>query len=700
MDSTDPAGALLERLRPVFETALDAVVAMNAAGLVVEWNMVAERTFGWTRQEAIGKPMVDLIVPPQHRSAHIAGVERYNRTGQGSVLGQRLEITALCRDGNEIPVELSITVTETVGGKIFVGFLRDISERKQSEALLIRQAREANLLFRISRLAAENVSVELVLKATLEAICELARWPIGHALILEEGRPDELVSTGIWHAAKGHSFEPLKLATEKIRFRRGVGLPGLILETGEPAWMADTENEEKFARKEIHGAAFGFPLQSAGRVIAVLEFFTPEKSPPDTELLLTVRTLGEQLGRALERSHAIAQMQELNETLEQRVLDRTSELELAHEALRQSQKLEAIGQLTGGIAHDFNNFLTVIRGSADLLRQPQLNEEKRKRYMDAISDTADRAARLTGQLLAFARRQALKPEVFDVSQRIGSIRDMIRTIVGGRVTLIVDADCSDCFVEADAAQFETALVNLVVNARDAMSGEGTLSIAVRIAENQDQVAVTVSDTGEGISSDQLDRIFEPFYTTKEAGKGTGLGLSQVYGFIKQSGGELEVQSQVGAGTRFTLSFPRAEARRTDKNEDGQPSSHVPDGSRILIVEDNAEVGQFAFQLVSDLGYEATLAPNAAEALDHLERRADEFDIVFSDVVMPGMNGVEFGTRVRDRWPWLPVILTTGYSHQMAQEPGHGFVLLHKPYSADALSRAIRDAIGQRALTQR
>ena len=245
-------------------------------------------------------------------------------------------------------------------------------------------------------------------------------------------------------------------------------------------------------------------------------------------------------------------------------------LEQAQEELRQSQKLDAIGQLTGGVAHDFNNLLTVIRGSVDLLRRPGLSEERRTRYTDAIADTADRAAKLTGQLLAFARRQALKPERFDVSANLQAVSAMIATLAGSRIRIALDTPAEPCFINADPSQFDTTIVNMAVNARDAMDGQGALALRVATSKRMpsirshpavdgDFVTVSVGDTGHGIAADQLDRIFEPFYTTKGVGQGTGLGLSQVFGFAKQSGGEILVESEPGRGATFTLYLPTAEA---------------------------------------------------------------------------------------------------------------------------------------------
>ncbi|MGK7870931.1 PAS domain S-box protein [Falsiroseomonas sp. E2-1-a20] len=392
------------------------------------------------------------------------------------------------------------------------------------------------------------------------------------------------------------------------------------------------------------------------------------------------------------------------EELERRVAERTAELMVAEDTLRQSQKLEAVGQLTGGVAHDFNNLLTIIRSSADLLGRSNLSEERRRRYVAAIADTANRAAKLTGQLLAFARRQPLKPEAFAVGERLQAVADLIRPLVGTRITIETPINCEGCAVEADPNQFETALVNLAVNARDAMDGEGHLTLRTWLASEVppsrshggtlgEFVAVSVSDTGEGIRPEVIGRIFEPFFTTKEVGKGTGLGLSQVYGFAKQSGGELHVESEMGQGTTFTLYLPRAQAKAVSRPKASDAEAGLPEEGRktVLLVEDNTQVGDFARQLLEDLGYDTTWAYNADAALRILERDAIRFDVVFSDVVMPGMSGIELGQEIRRRWPNLRVILTSGYSHVIAEGGTQGFDLLQKPYSVEGLSAALRSS---------
>jgi PAS domain S-box-containing protein len=375
------------------------------------------------------------------------------------------------------------------------------------------------------------------------------------------------------------------------------------------------------------------------------------------------------------------------------------------EALRQSQKMEAIGQLTGGVAHDFNNLLTIIRSATDFLRRRELPEERRRRYVDAISDTVERASKLTAQLLAFARRQPLKPQIFNVGSQVEGVAQLVRPLVGGRIEIAVEVHDGDCFTVADIAQFETALINLAINARDAMDGEGRLTIAVRkvqgipnlraqSARGGDYVAISVADTGSGIAPENIEAIFEPFFTTKEVGKGTGLGLSQAFGFAKQSEGDIAVTSTHGEGATFTIYLPRAHSPATDQEAAAltYEAAATGRGYRVLVVEDDDEVGRFSTELLEDLGYVVRRAANANAALAILGENEFAVDLVFSDVIMPGMNGVELAGIIRERYPGLPVVLTSGYSNVLAENADRGFELIQKPYSVEALSRILRKAI--------
>ena len=407
-------------------------------------------------------------------------------------------------------------------------------------------------------------------------------------------------------------------------------------------------------------------------------------------------------------------------TLSQRIKERTAELaeanarlmreieekERMHGFLVQSQKMEAVGQLTGGVAHDFNNLLTIIRSSVDFLSREDISAQRRARYVDAIGQTVDRAARLTGQLLAFARRQALVPVEFDVCAQVETVAELVRPLVGSRIVIEVETPPTPCYTLADLNQFETALINLAVNARDAMQDHGRLRLSVALCTEIPAVrghaggkgsfvVVTVEDSGRGIPADILPKIFDPFFTTKDVGKGTGLGLSQVFGFAKQSGGEITVQSQEGSGAVFQLYLPRTGGQAIQA-EPG-PSSHDKlrssrTGLRVLVVEDNDTVGQFAVEMLSDLGHRPERARNAEAALAELGDDGGGFDAVFSDVMMPGMNGLAMAQVLRSRFASLPILLTSGYSHIIAEEGTHGFELLKKPYSVEALAERLQQVV--------
>jgi PAS domain S-box-containing protein len=383
------------------------------------------------------------------------------------------------------------------------------------------------------------------------------------------------------------------------------------------------------------------------------------------------------------------------------------------ELLRQSQKMEAIGQLTGGVAHDFNNLLTIIRSATDFLRRRDLPEERRRRYVDAISETVERASKLTAQLLAFARRQPLTPQVFNVGEQVESVVQLIRPLVGSRIQIDVAISDPDVFTLADIAQFQTALINLAVNARDAMDGEGQLTIGVRkagaIPAQRGQppragtfIAISVADTGSGIAPEHLSAIFEPFFTTKEVGKGTGLGLSQAFGFAKQSEGDIAVASQLGNGATFTIYLPQAAppAAEADIAASRSEPATIGRGYRVLVVEDNDEVGRFSTELLEDLGYVVRRVANGNDALAILAENEFAVDLVFSDVIMPGINGLELAGIIRERYPGLPVVLTSGYSHVLAENAHHGFELIKKPYSVELLSRILRKAMAERSATVR
>ena len=407
---------------------------------------------------------------------------------------------------------------------------------------------------------------------------------------------------------------------------------------------------------------------------------------------LVVATLGltqAQLRKAnRELAHRADALARTNVRLEEEIEERAK----AEDQLRQSQKMQALGQLTGGIAHDFNNLLTVIQGSADMLARPEIAEAKRIRFAQAIVQASGNAAALTSQLLAFARRQPLKPERLDLSRLIRDMDDLIDRTVGERIEVVTDLCTTSCTVEADKAQLQSAILNVASNARDAMPKGGRLTLRTREAgerESGRMVALEIADTGEGMSPDTLDRIFEPFFTTKMTGRGTGLGLSQVYGFASQSGGEVEVQSVVGEGTTLTILLPCiAGAAAEDEARIDQLADQPP--ATILVVEDNEEVGAFAEALLQDLGHSVTRACNAEDALELA--RAQPFDVVFSDVVMPGMGGLRLAEILAEEQPGLPVVLATGYSEEIAEAGSRGRPVILKPYRLPTLAEALANSL--------
>ena len=363
------------------------------------------------------------------------------------------------------------------------------------------------------------------------------------------------------------------------------------------------------------------------------------------------------------------------------------------EMLFQSQKMEAVGQLTGGVAHDFNNLLTAINSNLDLLGTRCKPEGKVPQLIEAAQQAVQRGSKLTKQLLSFSRRQVLRPEIFSVPGRLDSLETLLTSTLQGSVELQVDLPEGLWNIMVDPNEFDLSIINLCVNARDAMPQGGKLRITGQNiilptgeAANEEGgsfVRLSVSDTGVGIPAAALSRIFEPFFTTKELGKGTGLGLSQVYGFATQSGGQVKVESELGKGTTIMLDLPQAGAvplaakpRETVISE--QLSGH------IMLVEDDDDVASAATGLIEDLGLTVERFAQPASALQRLEQSAAGFDMIFSDIVMPGgMNGLDFAREVKAKFPALRIVLTTGHS-QAAAEAGGEFYILPKPYSREQL----------------
>ncbi|MDE5452697.1 PAS domain S-box protein [Bradyrhizobium sp. CSA112] len=364
-------------------------------------------------------------------------------------------------------------------------------------------------------------------------------------------------------------------------------------------------------------------------------------------------------------------------------------LDQMHQQLAESQKLDALGQLTGGVAHDFNNLLMIISGSLHTLKKAVGDDPRCQRALSAIEGATKRGASLTSQLLTFARRQSVNPQAVDVAERIDAVREVLDTAAGGAVALQFDVAKGVWPVMVDVAEFETALVNLVINARDAMTGGGVITISARNdapggkADTGGHVAISVADTGTGIAPDILSKIFDPFFTTKPIGKGTGLGLSQVHGFAHQAGGTVKVASELGKGTRITILLPRKET--ADTAEDANAAEAAGSGT-VLLVEDNPDVASVSAGLLEQLGYTVRRVADAEAALREIE--LDGIDLVFSDIVMPGkMDGLSLARHLKAIKPRLPILLASGYSDAALNVHGD-FPILRKPYEIHELSQAI------------
>ncbi len=621
-----------ERLQLLLDAVKDyAIYLLDRHGNVSSWNTGAERFKGYTASDIIGQHFSRFYTEPDRAAGMPARALRIAaEAGTFEAEGWRVR-----KDGSRFWTSVVIDPVRDENGAVigFAKVTRDISHRREAEAKL----RESEQRFRMLVQGVRDYAIYM-----LDPQGIVSNWNAG-AEAIKGYSEQEIV---------GQHFSRFYTAADQA--------------AGEPARaLAIAARDGKFENEAIR-------VRKDGSLFWANVLIDP---------------IYDETGALTGFAKITRDVSERRRAQEQ--------IDAGKEALAQSQKLEAIGRLTGGVAHDFNNLLTVIRGSAELLQRPGLTEEKRLRYLAAISETADRAAVLTGQLLAFARQQPLRPQRFDVALRLDGMEHIITTTIGSPIDYRIEVADGGGSIEADPSQFETAILNMVVNARDAMPTGGALTIGIECVGHKPSirhhaqadgafVRVWVRDSGTGIAADKLPRIFEPFFTTKDVNKGTGLGLSQVYGFAKQSGGDIAVASEPGSGTTFSLYLPQAGAGAEQLIVPRRPIDPTPSKHRILLVEDNETVGRFALSALTELGQDVVWAHNGAAAVEQLEQ-GELFDFVFSDVVMPGMSGIELAQTIRARWPALPVILTSGYSHVLAEAGSKEFELVHKPYSMESLA---------------
>ncbi|HKO51312.1 MAG TPA: PAS domain S-box protein [Polyangiaceae bacterium] len=648
----------------ILEAALDSIVTMDHAGLITEFNPAAERTFGYSRASALGKPLVDLLVPARLRAQHLAGIERYRATGVGPILGKRLELPALRADGSEFPVELAVVPTLSNGVPMFTAYVRDITERKQAaEALLASEARFGHL--------ADSGLIGIIIADTLGNI--------------QEANDAFLDIVG---------FSRAELTSGRIRWSDMTPpeqrhLDDLAITQLERTGVA-TPWEKEYIRKDGSRAPVlvGVALLDASRGIAFV-------------LDLTERNRAQAAG-----AHAL------------RVAERESaHRERAEEALRQteaqlrqSQKMEAVGTLAGSIAHDFNNILSVILSYADLLLGGLQAADPMRADLEQVARAGQRAADLTHQLLAFSRQQVLKPKIISLNDAISTMTQMLQRLIGEDIELAVHLTPDLGAVFVDPSQIEQVLLNLVVNARDAMPRGGKLTIETaelildetRAAEHIDlgpgrYVTLSVSDTGRGMDSATQLRMFDPFFTTKEKGRGTGLGLSTVFGIVKQSGGSISVSSEVGCGSTLKIYLPRLNAgANTHQPERASPAAvNLRGVETVLLVEDNAQVRALVTAILRRNGYQVLEAATGGDALLICEQHKEVIHLLLTDVVMPRMSGRELWERLAPLRPSMKVLFMSGYTDDAVLH--HGVLssdvsFIQKPLMPGPLIAKLREVL--------
>jgi PAS domain S-box-containing protein len=670
-----------ESYRQLLESAPDAILVVDHGGRILFANRQTSAIFGYGAAELAGAP-IELLIPERMRAAHRAHRDAYVDTPSQRPMGMGMTLIARARDGREFPVEVSLSPVALDGERVISAAVRDVSQIQRARDAVQRahyNAKVAELAHAmigtrelsdtaplIARIAAEALGADVTMLYLLDAarkdIVRVATFGVP-----AEAPPQRHLSTGV------HSG------------------PAFIMAANDVVTAEDFAAETRFTMPPVvpgvdHHSGIGMAIAGDEGATGVLLacFRDARKFSEDDKNFL--RSAVHIIGAALKTMRA-------------------------EERLRHSQQLEAVGQLSGGIAHDFNNLLTVIIGNLQLIEGDVAGQSEVAQPVEAALRAANSAAELTRKLLAFSRRQALRPRPIDVNERVGSMLEMIRRTIGERIVILAHPDPAIPPALADPGQLETALLNLVVNARDAMPNGGRLTIetGVRLLDSQYRqgsedvrpdryVMLAVSDNGTGMPAQVLKRAFDPYFTTKERGKGSGLGLSMVHGFAKQSHGHVTIYSEPGNGTTVRLFLPIAPAGKPQ--ESTEPRVIETAGHEtILMVEDNREVQGVGARFLTDLGYRVFVADNAEQALTILDREPD-IALLFTDIVLPGRrDGRELAAEARRRRPDLALLFTSGYANAaidgLDDLPA---ALLDKPYRREVLAAAVRAALDRASAT--
>jgi PAS domain S-box-containing protein len=563
-----------------------------------------------------------------------------------------------------------------------------------------RQRRAAESLAGIERLLSQSLDPEEVGQRIVESIRGLLGTVSASLLRIHpvSAHFAVLAESGETNAAFGKHKPPagkIELLRLAVRKRQPLASASLLIE----GCRTQQINDQAVSDGTSYRSVLAIPLVHQERVIGALAIVDHPGRIFSQEEIRLAQAFADQAATVLENAHLYQELQRAYDKLAQ-----------TQDQLIQAQKMEAVGRLAGGIAHDFNNLLTVIMGRADLVLSRLRNRDQLRRHVGLILSAADTAASLTRQLLAFSRRQVLQPAVIDLNLMVLNVSTMLRWLIGEDIEVIMHLATGLGHIKADPGQLEQVLMNLAVNARDAMSRGGRLTIEtanVALDETYAQmhlgvqagryVRLTVQDSGCGMDNETQAHIFEPFFTTKGPGRGTGLGLSTVYGIVTQSGGHIGVSSKLGQGTAVTIDFPRVEDSPTASTPN-LPQTSPPQGTEtVLLVEDEGTVRSVAREVLQMAGYTVLEAATGEEALQRVEQHPGAIHLLVTDVVMPGMNGRDLATRLMTNYPAMQVLYLSGYTDEAIAHHGvlqAGIELLHKPFTPDALARRVREVLDQ------
>ena len=662
--------------RSLFAAYPDALLLVDSHGLIVMANPAATALLGYQGDELIGTS-VDALVPDAIRPRHAAYREAYGHAPRTRPMGTQMDLVARRRDGSEVMVEIALSPLQDQGLPFVVAAIRDIGSYPRVKQALQR-ARYAEHLAQLGRLAVDARDPQELLQQVPTIAAEALQVEVAQVFLLDREQQAFRVASGVGL----FEGEPLGGLVPN----RPDTPPGYVLAQGRPVVIEDYAREDRFSVPPAYlraglVSALAVPLTDRGRVVGTLTARSRQSHRFGSDELRFMESLASLLGTSLQRAQT-------------------------EEALNHAQRLESVGQLTGGIAHDFNNLLTVIQGNLQVLEElPALARDETAQQMVAAAARASRrGAELTGKLLAFSRRQVLQPSAVNLQALLDSLSDMLHRTLDQRIQIRVEVGADGAAVLADPGQLEAALLNIAINARDAMPDGGTLCFATATVEPAERAAldlagdpaqrfvvIAVSDSGTGMPDAVKERAFEPFFTTKQAGRGTGLGLSTVYGFAKQSSGAVSIDSAPGQGTTIRLYLPVPRHEAASSEEGGARIDGVPSGLKVLLVEDDGPVREVAAQFLKMLGCRVTASASAEEALMHLKPEAD-FELLLSDIALgPGLRGTELARLAQERLPRLHVLLMSGFSSELLdadRESPASWELLPKPYSRQQLAGAI------------